>query len=103
MNLEGHYGNKLLLVKAHIIGDSATEISRAILLRLGGESKSMLLSQLERYLDEHDALYIRLNRQRIPEQLSLTDDESIRIKLKPRSRILNRKAMLQKYSEMIRL
>ncbi len=100
-NLEGHYGNSLVSAKAHIVGESATMIARAVLSRLGNASKMILLAQLDRYLDEHDALYLRLDRQGIPEQLLLTDDEPIRIKLKPRFRIRDRKTMLGEYARLI--
>lgn len=100
--LAGHYGNRLAYVKAHIIGERATEISRMILSRLDQSCKPSLVSELEKYLDEHDALYLRLDRQELPRSFLLGEDEPIRIKLKPRVRIGDRRSMIEAYVEMIR-
>jgi RNA binding exosome subunit len=100
--LEGHYGNRLVSVHAHIIGNLAQFVSIALISKLDRLSKDLLVSMIDKYLDEHEALYLRLDRQRMPEQLSLTDDEPIRIKLKPKSRARDREGMTKKYIELIK-
>lgn len=100
-DLAGHYGNRLAYVKAHIIGERASEISRMILSRLDQSCKPSLISELEKYLDEHDALYLRLDRQEMPGRFILGEDEPIRIKLKPKVRMRDRKSMIEAYAEMI--
>ncbi|MGI0080186.1 MAG: RNA-binding domain-containing protein, partial [Nitrososphaerales archaeon] len=99
--LEGHYGNSLTHFTVHVTGERATEISSMILSRLDQSSKKALVAELEKYLDEHDALYLRLDRQELPEKFLLGDDEPIRTKLKPKSRRGGRQSMIEAYTGMI--
>ena len=99
--LEGYYGNMITHIKAHLIGSRATEISRMILSGLDEVSKGTLLAELERYLDEHDALYVRLDRQELLERFHLGDDDPVSIKLKPKFRPRDRNAMNKAYHELI--
>ncbi|MGI0081455.1 MAG: RNA-binding domain-containing protein, partial [Nitrososphaerales archaeon] len=73
-DLKGHYGNSLTHFTAHITGELATKISRMILSRLDQSSKKTLVADLGKYLDAHDALYLRLDRQELPGKFFLGDD-----------------------------
>jgi RNA binding exosome subunit len=101
--MEGHHGNRVILAKAHLIGKRATEATVRLARNLTPSSKTKLLSELDRSLDEHDALYLRFNRQNLSSGFSLSDDEPIRVKLKPRFRIGGREAMKQVYVEELGL
>ncbi len=101
--LEGHYGNVLHSAKAHILGEQADLVSKLILERLDSASKATIASELERSIDEHDALYLRLDRQLLGESLVIGSEEPIRVKLKPKSRYRSRAAMRSAYLEMLKL
>ncbi len=53
-------------------------------------------------MDEHDALYLRIDRQSIDRELVISDEEPIRVKLKPKFRVGGRASMKEGYGEMIR-
>ncbi len=101
-NLQGHHGNTLRSAKAHIIGNEANRISKYILGTLDVPSKSTVVSELEKSVDEHDALYLRLDRQLVSQKLALSAEEPIRVKLKPRNRFENRRAIKDAYLELLK-
>ncbi|HYB03861.1 MAG TPA: RNA-binding domain-containing protein, partial [Nitrososphaerales archaeon] len=97
----GHFGNEILSVKAHVIGPRAQSIAGQILRQLSSAARASIRGEMEKSLDEHDSLYFRLDRQSLHEPLiSLSDEEPIRIKLKPKSRSGGRKAMKAEYEEL---
>ena len=100
--LQSHYGNSLISATIHITGSTAGKMAKNILRQLDDSSKSALLSDLEKHLDEHDALYLRIDRQTIGEHYYMTDEEPVRIKLKPRARAGGRNAIQGSYAELIR-
>lgn len=99
--LEGHYGNVLHSAKAHIVGQGADQVSKLILSRLDSQSKGTIISGLEKSVDEHDTLYLRLDRQLLGESLKLGSEEPIRIKLKPKNRYGNRRGIRDAYRELL--
>jgi RNA binding exosome subunit len=99
--LEGHYGNPLHSAKAHIVGPEANALSKLILVKLDFVSRETVLSELEKSIDEHDSLYLRLDRQLLGENLVLGSEEPIRIKLKPKNRYSNRRAIREAYRELL--
>lgn len=97
----GHFGNEIVSVRAHIAGERGQEVCLKILKGLSPSSRMTLLSELDKSVDEHDALYLRIDRQEIDRQIVLTQEEPIRIKMKPRSRSGGHLAMIQSYKKMI--
>ena len=98
----GYYGNEMLSVKAHIIGGRAQEVAHLLLNSLSKNAKSLLISEIEKSMDEHDSLYLRLDRQSLNDQnISFADEEPIRIKLKPKGRFGGRASMKQEYVDLI--
>jgi len=102
-SLEGHYGNKLEFVKAHLVGGRAEQVVKRIAKRLTDDSKRLLQAQLENSMDEHDALYLRMDRQSIDEGFSISDQEPIRVKIKPKFRAGDRETMRQAFEEGLEL
>jgi RNA binding exosome subunit len=101
--ITGHYGNEIISVKAHIIGPKAQTLARKIVDSLSKEAKSSIRAEIEKSLDEHDSLFLRLDRQSFGgSSVSLSDDEPIRIKLKPKGRTGGRDSMIAHYEELIR-
>ena len=79
---EGHWGNKILLLSA-VIGSNDSLIA-TILSRLNKIDRHSLSDFFDNYIDEKGNLYIRLDKQRICQgRTSLSDNDSIRIRLRP--------------------
>jgi len=98
----GYFGNEIVSVKAHVLGQRAQAVSDSIFRSLSKTARSLLLSEMERSLDEHDSLYLRLDRQSLSDpEISLSDEEPIRVKLKPKSRFGGRSSMKKQYEELI--
>ncbi len=101
--ITGYFGNNILSVTAHVIGPKARAVAGQILKRLSSAAKEYIRTEIEKSLDEHDSLYLRLDRQSLQNPLmSLSDEQPIRIKLKPKSRFGGRKAMKEEYEELFR-
>ena len=83
--LEGHYGNKILRVSYHMTGESASSFFANLASSLPEEAKKELSRDLERMVDEHSALYLRLDKQSLVSgRLALGGAESVRLRVKPR-------------------
>ncbi|MDG6907599.1 MAG: hypothetical protein JRN20_17645 [Nitrososphaerota archaeon] len=99
--VEGYHGNQIISAKAHVIGQRALVLGNRLLQDLSTKSKKRLISELEKSMDEHDALYLRLDRQTINNELAFSDEEPIRVKLKPKLRVGGRTAVKKGYLELI--
>jgi RNA binding exosome subunit len=84
---EGHHGNVIVWIRHHLTGDAAAAGLRGIVSHLGEDEKKALLGDLRSGLDEHNALYIRLNKQVLVMNGTavLASSDPIRVKVKPRS------------------
>jgi hypothetical protein len=81
---EGHWGNKILLLSAVIGSNEANSLIATILSRLNKIDRHSLSDFFDNYIDEKGNLYIRLDKQRICQgRTSLSDNDSIRIRLRP--------------------
>ncbi len=98
--LSGHFGNEVFSVRAHLTGKKANEISRNIFERMDYSSRKKAAAELSKSVDEHDALYLRFDRQSLEMGLSLSDNEPIHVKLKPANR-RDRESILRAYSELL--
>ncbi len=86
-DLQGHFGNRILWVRHHLTGDTAESAAKGILGRISPEEKRTILGELTSVLDEHNALYIRLNKQVLVSrgETVLASSDPVRVKVKPRS------------------
>jgi RNA binding exosome subunit len=83
--LEGHYGNKIVRVSYRVTGESASSFFANLVSSLPEEAKKELSRDLERMMDEHSALYLRLDKQSlISGRLALGGADPIRLRVKPR-------------------
>lgn len=89
---DGHFGNRIILVRRHLTGAAAMEAFHSIIGRMGNDEKRSILSDLPSVLDEHKALYIRLNKQVLVMNGAavLTSSDPIRVRVKPRSFLVGR-------------
>ena len=99
--VEGHFGNKITSVKAHIIGEKTGLVARKLISRLSDHARKDTINLVGSSTDMHDSLYLRLDRQSLHGKLELADDEPIRVKLKPKYRLADRNTTLKAYVELI--
>jgi RNA binding exosome subunit len=83
--LEGHHGNKILRISSRTTGGVASDVFEKLVAGLSKESKKEVTSNIRRMMDEHSALFLRLNKQSlIRGRIELGGDETVRVKIKPR-------------------
>ncbi len=83
--LEGHFGYPILLVQYHITGDAATALVNRLAQKLSPAAKRTLRETAGESIDEHSALYLRLDKQELVSgRLSLGGSDAVRVKIKPR-------------------
>lgn len=81
---EGHYKNKILLLKAMLASQEASELAIQIMSHLNSSDRERLSGSFHEYSDEKGNLYLRLDKQRICQgKVSLSETDAIRIKFKP--------------------
>ena len=80
---EGHYKNKILLLKAMLSSQEAGELALRIMSLLNSSDRERLSSSLPEYSDEKGNLYLRLNKQRICQgNVSLSEIDAIRVRFR---------------------
>ena len=81
---EGHYKNKILLLKATLASQEAGYLVLKIMSHLNSSDREHLSGSLHEYSDEKGNLYLRLNKQRLCHgKVSLSETDAIRIRFKP--------------------
>ena len=81
---EGHYKNKILLLKATLSSQEAAALALRIMSLLNSLDRERLSSALPEYSDEKGNLYLRLDKQRVCQgKVSLSETDAIRIRFKP--------------------
>lgn len=85
VELEGHYGNPLVLLKAKMKGKEVEEVLSFLLDKL--ENMDSLFSKFEQHLDKEGNLYLRLDKQEACKGrwVLKEGDEVIHLTLKSRS------------------
>jgi RNA binding exosome subunit len=98
---EGHFGNKIVRVRFHLIGEDATKAFVRILDRLSSQTKEELGEKLGAHIDEHSALFLRFDKQRlVAGSLALSSADPVRVKVKPRIFLIQEDA-LSFYSRLL--
>jgi RNA binding exosome subunit len=83
--LEGAFGYDIVSVHYHLTGEEASRLVRSLARALGAESRKTLGERIEDSIDEHSALYVRLDKQQLMVgRLVLGESDAIRVKIKPR-------------------
>ncbi|MDA4123050.1 MAG: hypothetical protein OK456_07725 [Thaumarchaeota archaeon] len=84
--LDGHFGNRILRVRWHLTGEDGWRCFGAFVSLLGKEGRGALLGDLSGHIDEHRALYVRLNKQALMAgRGEIADSDPVRVRVKPRS------------------
>ena len=98
---EGHHGNIIQLIRAHLIRDRVPEITHKILSSINIADLKTINNNLLYYLDDKFTLYLRFNKQDIIDNvLTLSYDDSVRIKMKPKIK-LNKDKAIDSYKELL--
>jgi RNA binding exosome subunit len=83
MPAEGHFKNKILLLKANLSSQEATALAFRVTSLLNSSDKDELSRNLVRYLDEKESLYLRIDKQKLCQgKVSLSESDSIRIRFR---------------------
>jgi RNA binding exosome subunit len=84
-HLEGHFGNAIIRARLHLEGAEAGEAIAKVVSGMPQSLRTEIIKGIASFLDEHSALYIRLDKQRLISGAAvLGSGDSVRIKVKPR-------------------
>ncbi len=87
--MEGHFGNKIARVRYHLTGSEAGTAVANLAALMPAPMKAEVSARLREMIDEHSALFLRLDKQRLV--LGILEEGSldpVRIKVKPRTFLL---------------
>lgn len=99
---EGHFGNAIVRVRYHIVGEEATEVLGRVARHIPPEAKRSLYATVVEHMDEHSALFLRFDKQRLVGGV-LTEGagDAVRVKVKPRSFALRGNAAAGYYRDAL--
>lgn len=81
---EGHFGNKIVFLRAMLASKEAGTLAARIMSTLNSADRQELADHVQEYSDEKGNLYLRLDKQRICQgRISLSESDAVRIKFKP--------------------
>ncbi|MDA4128006.1 MAG: hypothetical protein OK422_00845 [Thaumarchaeota archaeon] len=84
--LQGHFGNRILRVTFRLVGEEAQRVFVSLASSLRKDHRSDIEGNLGAFMDEHKALYIRLDKQELLDgRYVLATKDPVRIKVKPRA------------------
>jgi len=82
---EGHFGNPIAVAKMHLTGDQALVAVKSIFSKMSPQVRDSLRRDLDKYMDEHSALYLRLDKQKLLlGEVALSESDPARVRIKPR-------------------
>ena len=83
--LEGHFGNEITKARVHLTGEEAARGFEQVIAKMPRRMKTEIVSAIGAHMDEHSALFLRLDKQRlISGSLALAARDTVRVKVKPR-------------------
>ena len=83
--MEGHFGNSITRVSYHPTGDDAQSAFARLVSKMGPALKRQLRAEVGAHLDEHSALYLRLDKQQlVAGRMELADADPVRVRVKLR-------------------
>ncbi len=83
--LEGHFGNRIEKARVHLTGEEAGAAFTNLVAKMPLGMRRELVGDLEKFLDEHSALFLRFDKQLLVSgRLALASGDPVRVKVKPR-------------------
>ncbi|MBI2127291.1 MAG: hypothetical protein HYU02_08295 [Thaumarchaeota archaeon] len=99
---QGHYGNPIKIVRAHLVGKEVGDFVRMLFGSLSSIQKQEMLTDIDRSLNGHGDLFIRLDKQvLLSGKLVQSDIDPVRIKIKLRFNF-GRDSILEAYQALLR-
>ena len=99
--LIGHYGNEVKRYVAHLTGQKADDWGKKLISKLSEEERRSIAGEIERHVDEHGKLYLRLDKQSLVDGLiRVGSTDVVRVKLKPRLK-WNTLKMTEEYTHLL--
>ncbi len=99
---QGHYGNPIEIVRAHLVGKEVSDFVRVLFESFSSVQKQEMLTDIDRSLNEHGDLFIRLDKQMLLSgKLVQSDIDPVRIKIKLRFNF-GRDLVLQAYQDLLK-
>ncbi len=99
---QGHYGNPIKIVRAHLIGKETTDFTKMLFGSFSSIQKQEMLTDIDRSLNEHGDLFIRLDKQMLLSgKLVQSDIDPVRIKIKLRYNF-GRDSILEAYQALLK-
>jgi len=90
VEMEGHFGNSIKKVGVHLHGDQATKAFAALTARMPGGLRKELAKDIDKLVDEHSSLFLRLDKQKLVEgEIATGYEDAIRLKVKPRAFLMH--------------
>lgn len=91
--MEGHFGNSISRVSLHLQGEEAAMAFARVMARMPAELRGSVARDIEGHVDEHSSLYLRIDKQRLVQgEVVAGNDDSIRLKVKPRASLMHGQA-----------
>ena len=82
----GHFGNPIVAVTLRLHGDDALVSLQGLVARLPRPLRVELAKEIDKHVDEHSALYLRLDKQELVQgRVKAGSVDVVRIRVKPRA------------------
>ena len=87
--LAGHFGNVITRNDLRLHGDEAARCFQHLMGRLPTDLREEIARDIDRYVDEHSSLYLRLDKQRLVQgHVAMGSVDVVRLKVKPRAFVM---------------
>jgi RNA binding exosome subunit len=84
--MEGHFGNAIVDVRFRLTGEEASRALENMVAKLPRELKNELAGGIAGAIDEHSALYLRFDKQKLVlGAVAAGGSDPVRVRVKPRS------------------
>ena len=81
---DGHYKNKILMLKAVFSSEEAGQLASRMAAKLSSSDREEIWHNIRQLSDEKGNLFLRIDKQRLCQgKVSITSADSLRIKFKP--------------------
>ena len=89
-DMEGHFGNSIRKVSAHLHGEDATRAFASLISRMPRALRESVAKDIDGLIDEHSSLYLRFDKQRlVQDEIATGYGEAVRLKVKPRTYLMH--------------
>ncbi len=99
---EGHFGNAIVRVRYQVVGEKVRDVLESVARHTPAEAKKGFRAQVASLMDEHSALFLRFDKQRLVKGvLAEGAEDAVRVKVKPRSFALRGNVAAEYYRDAL--